>query len=262
MQVRSVKISRFTLVLELSCYTCEEAVDDYNRTKRGDIGCFEGKDIDSFLQECPEDYNYCQTTLGVDWFPKGDHQYTIIRECSSRSAARDCFSGATNLIQYKDCETSCNTTACNDGDEGLRRFAEDTPSNVLSCYVCETQHFSNGTILGDLNCANMTGMNKMYDCPSYAQNSCVTSAMHMGSITENLSFVNTIYRTCSPFVHSGPNFINETNTNTNGYGYFGYKDSCTSNNCNNKTSENDDDLPEFYCRFGLFLLNQTSIGIL
>ena len=253
MQVRSVKISRFTLVLELSCYTCKEVVDAYNRTVGdGDIGCFEGKDMDSYLQECPEDKNYCKTTIEADWYPKGDHQYRIIRECSSRSSAEYCFTGTGEggLIQYKDCETLCNTTACNDGDEGLRRFAEDTPSNVLSCYACEMQHFSTEPILGDLNCANMTGMNKTYDCPSYAQNSCATSAMHLGSITENLSFDNTFYRTCSPFVHSGENFINATNGN--GYGYFGYKDSCTSNNCNNKTSDIDDDLPDFYCRFGLF----------
>ena len=253
MQVRSVKISHFTLVLELSCYICEEGVDAYNRTVHGDIGCFEGKDMDSYLQECPEDYNYCQTVLETDWFPKVDHSYRMKRGCSKVKYEDDCNEGNAGWWQYKDCLSHCNTTACNAGDEVFEVFAQNTPSNVLSCYACEMEQFANGTILGDTNCASMTGMNKTYDCPSYAQNSCATSAMHLGSIIDNLSFVNTIYRTCSPFVHSGEKFINATNGN--GHGYFGYKDSCTSNNCNNNSSENDDDLPDFYCRFGLFLSN-------
>ena len=161
------------------------------------------------------------------------------------------------MIKFKDCQTSCNTTACNDGDEAFKVLAEETPSNVWSCYACEMEYFSNGTILGDSNCANMTEMNKMYDCPSYAQNSCATSAMHFRNTTDHSSFANTFYRTCSPFFHSGDNFNNATNSG--GFDYVAYKDSCTSNNCNNKTSEIDNDLPDVYCRFSFFLLlNQTS----
>ena len=160
------------------------------------------------------------------------------------------------MLQFKDCWTYCNTTACNAGDEAFEVFAQNTTSNVLSCYTCEAEYMSNGTILGDSNCANMTEMNRMHDCPSYAQNSCSTGAMHFRNATDNSYFVNTLYRSCSPFVRSGNNFPN--NTDLNGYEYFGYKDTCLSNNCNNKTSEIDNDLPDVYCRFGYFNQNFTN----
>ena len=82
----------FTLFLDVSCYQCIETVDGFNRTISGDIGCFEGKDMESYLQECPEDYDHCGTEIEVDWYPKGTHQYRIIRGCSPRSLeGQDCM---------------------------------------------------------------------------------------------------------------------------------------------------------------------------
>ena len=206
--------------------------------------------MEIYLQECPQSSDHCRTELAVDWLSKGKHIYTLNRGCSRTEVDTGCpWEGANSLLQYKDCWTSCNTTACNDGDEAFKVFAENTSSNVASCYACEVEYFSNGTVFGDSNCVNMTGMNRINDCPPYAQNSCSTSAMHL-NITEDdssISVINTFYRSCSPFAWSGQN-----NQSLTGLDFYGYKDICASNNCNNQTYQIDND-SDVYCRFESFI---------
>ena len=134
-------------ISELSCYQCRQEVDDYNRTIRGDEGCFEGKDMEEYLLECPNGYEFCKTDLYVDWLPNGQHKYGMYRNCSEETVSK-CLDGLSTVGKWKDCLTSCNTTGCNDGDEALDAFIETNPSNIWNCYACEAEFFLNGTVIG------------------------------------------------------------------------------------------------------------------
>ena len=242
------------LVLDMSCYQCRETVDEYNITLAGtDIGCFEGKDMEDYLKECPSGSDYCETELVVDWLPNGKHFYQMFRGCSAKQYEPGCVEGSLSTSAYKDCRTLCNSTACNGGDEAFDVFIQNTTSNIWNCYACEAEYFLNGTVIGDSSCANMTEMNRQHYCPQYARNSCSTSGVHANfydtSDAEN-NFVYRISRACSPFSWDKDNFFNQTNDGLVDYVF--YKDSCTPNNCNNQSLGVDNDV-DVYCRYEHFI---------
>ena len=177
----------------------------------------------------------------------------MARSCSAKPYGPECFSGSTDALAYQDCVTSCNTTACNDGDEAFDVFIQNNPSNIWNCYACEAEYFLNGTVIGDSNCANMTEMNRQHYCPQYAKNSCSTSGAHVNhhnSTDAENNFVYRISRACSPFDWDNDNFFNESFDGS--VDFVIYKDSCTPNNCNNQSLGIDNDV-DVYCRYENFI---------
>ena len=237
----------------MRCYQCRQEVDEYNRTISGDAGCFEGEEMEQYLQECPNSSDSCVTDLYVDWLPVGQHKYTMHRNCSSTNLDQKCIEGSVPFTKWKDCFASCNTTACNDGDEAFEVLIQHNPSNIWNCYSCEAEHFLNGTVIGDSNCASMTEMNRQHYCPQYAKTSCSTSGIHANyhdSTEAENNFVYRVSRACSPFDWDYDNFDNRTFDGLVDFVF--YKDSCTPNNCNNRPFDIDNDV-DVYCRYGYFI---------
>ena len=237
----------------MSCYQCRQEVDQYNRTISCHAGCFEGEEMEQYLKECPNSSDSCVTEFYVDWLPVGQHKYTMYRNCSAKEYHQTCTDGSVTTAKFKDCMTSCNTTACNDGDEAFEVFIQHNPSNIWNCYSCEAEYFLNGTVIGDSNCANMTEMNRQQSCPRYAENSCSTSGIHFNyhdSTEAENNFVYRVSRACSPFDWDYDNFVNWT---FDGWAdIVFYKDSCTPNNCNNQSHGIDNDV-DVYCRYEHFI---------
>ena len=112
----------------VSCLQCQVTVDMKNRTIGiGDYGCWLG-DRNMHTAECPHGQQYCATDLLVDWIAKGEIQYRVKRGCSSipPTALTECETGSATLMQYKDCQVTCQGDACNTGlDQVARKFGED-----------------------------------------------------------------------------------------------------------------------------------------
>ena len=98
----------------------------------------------------------------------------IIRGCKeSELVPKECTSGSSSLVHYKDCTESCITPGCNSELDGVaHKFVESSITRgVNECNTCKYVQGDDGTVTGNKYCLDqpnkIKGVKK--ECPLYAQ---------------------------------------------------------------------------------------------
>ena len=183
--------------------------------------------------------------MEVDWLPRGEVQYRVRRGCSARPAATNCFAGQSDLIQYKDCQESCDTgtgiaNGCNTGLDAIAaRFApaEGEPS-VTECKTCSYFQKEDGKVEGNINCKENPDRVATQACPAYASTACYeASSFHKSYGTLGDNQVEDDYRGCSTFSlpvvdEENPTAANCAVADINGLAHQNCKRTCTDDGCN------------------------------
>ena len=181
--------------------------------------------------------------MEVDWLPRGEVQYRVRRGCSAKPAPTNCFEGNSNLIQYKDCQQSCDTgtgvqNGCNTGlDEISKRFAPDGET-VTECKTCSYFQKEDGTVQGNINCKENPDMVATQSCPLYASAACYeASSFHQSYAGSGTQQVEDDYRGCSTFELPVEDEENETAAicavaEINGLAHQNCKRTCGEDSCN------------------------------
>ncbi|CBY30505.1 unnamed protein product [Oikopleura dioica] len=214
------------------CQTCTVTLDqEGNVMGTGNAACFEG-DI-QFLQTCPKDH-FCKTDLEVDWLAKGQMTYRMIRGSTTLKEAQPCYTGSTQLIQYKDCSSVCDPSenaGCNNGIEEI----EDKFSTgiVRQCRQCNYIQSDDGTVNGRPECGFSPSSVPSANCPKYADAACYSAASFHKSYAGNGEEIEEDFRGCSPFPLND-NRDECVTASVSGLDHTNCKHTCTSNNCNTK----------------------------
>lgn len=180
--------------------------------------------------------------MEVDWLPRGEVEYRVRRGCSAREAPKNCFEGSTDLLQYKDCQESCNVVedgnGCNNGLLSVaQRFAPEN-GGVSSCKACSYFQNQDGSVNGNLNCKENPDSVIEQDCPLYASTACYeASSFHKSYGGIGPGEVEDDYRGCSTFELPVEDETSETAANcvsveVNGLAHQNCKRTCTGDNCN------------------------------
>jgi hypothetical protein len=144
--------------------------------------------------------------MEVDWYAKGNFQYTVKRGCKSTPAPEACYGGGTTMIQYKDCSVSCDPTqdgaGCNNGlDEVAVKFST---GGVYECYQCQYMQLQDGSVNGFPKCGEEIGVGNdnsinTIKCPLYADTACYWSASFHVDYAGGGETLEDDYRGCSTF---------------------------------------------------------------
>ena len=104
------------------CYVCTETFDHAgNRIDNGTGNCFNLVE-DEHLEECDSIHDSCETAMYTDWLPDGSQRLTFARKCyqlrsTETDGEKNCFEGASSLIQFKDCYNICTENGCNNNSD-------------------------------------------------------------------------------------------------------------------------------------------------
>ena len=111
----------------------------------------------------------------------------IIRGCKeSELVPKECTSGSSSLVHYKDCTESCITPGCNSELDGVaHKFVESSITRgVNECNTCKYVQGDDGSVTGNKYCLDqpnkIKGVKK--ECPLYAQ----------GRVTDRVSDSSTV----------------------------------------------------------------------
>jgi hypothetical protein len=172
------------------CQVCSVTVDQWNQTVGiGQDQCWDGSP--EYLMECAPN-SLCGTEMEVDWFAKGNFQYRVKRGCSTVPAMEQCYSGGSDLIQYKDCAVTCdpaNPVFGNGCNTGLDKVgAKFSVGKVSQCYQCQYYQELDGNVNGLPVCGEaITGANSnkipKSSCPLYADAACYWAASYHQDLT-------------------------------------------------------------------------------
>ena len=168
---------------------------------------------ENFFQACPSGFNLCATKMSVDWFSAGDQEIKFTRMCSDKNVefGQECIQGG-NLVNgqnfvskrrvlnlkkitkfncrlvirrtiltdfkvglFKDCETSCNTPNCNDGNDVELLYSdrdENGDPRDLHCYEFDMDKLSESGLSSyeDNNIPNSDWY--VRKCPRWANQGC------------------------------------------------------------------------------------------
>lgn len=219
------------------CQVCQVNVDQHNNTIGiGEDRCWEGDT--SLEQNCGPDA-FCVTELEIDWFARGAFNYRLKRGCSTQLEEKACYDGASALVQFKDCEATCDPAkvgaGCNNGlDAVSEKFS--VSGGPASCYHCSYYEEPNGEIAGDINCGDKQEIGSgptrpRLRCPKYANAACFTAASYHDDYNENVSKIfEDDYRGCSPFVIEDGKQC--TSQQINNLKHLNCKETCKTANCN------------------------------
>ena len=134
----------------LQCHSCSASRDSSGYpVGLGDQNCFDHPE-NTPLIDCPIEYDFCETEMLVDWFMKGDQQVRITRGCAKYEQSKECTSGQSERVMFKDCFEDCDTPGCNDKNTIGSKF--DEGYNQESCYACQYAEQDNGDVIGNTNC--------------------------------------------------------------------------------------------------------------
>ena len=213
------------------CQICSVTVDQFERQVGvGDIGCWQGDA--AFEQDCGP-AKYCSVDMEIDWFPKGDFNYKVVRGCKMNEAPTNCFSSQNALVQYKDCQVTCEIekdgNGCNDGLlEVSKKFSV---GKVQNCHRCEYYEDVDGQVKGTPGCRdeiNSENPIPIHTCPMYADAACFyAGSYHQDYIDAKTDFEDD-FRGCSPFT------VEEKCSTANiiGLDHLNCKGTCEENLCN------------------------------
>ena len=181
--------------------------------------------------------------MEVDWLPRGEVQYRVRRGCSANPAPKNCFAGQSDLIQYKDCQESCDTgtgagNGCNTGLDAIAaRFAPAEGQGITECKTCSLFQNEDGDFYGNLNCPKNPDRVTTQVCPIYASIACYEAfSTHESYDLFDDNQVDDVFRGCSPFLRS----VNETDptkpscvvNDINDIPHQNCKRTCTEDRCN------------------------------
>jgi len=231
------------------CQACSVVVDQFNKTVGvGNKDCWEGTNP-SFQTKC-ENGQFCSTELEIDWLPRGQHQFRLVRGCTRDPPSYDapCEEGGSRNGKYKDCKVSCDPrqdgNSCNTGlDSVSKKFVGRV--EIETCMACEYYENLDGSVTGNKKCnafqlegGNFAGA---MVCPQYAQSSCYTATSYhvdySGDGVNGDTFED-YFRGCSPFSeHNGNTFGKHCERTTlDGYEHENCKELCFGPNCNFEAS--------------------------
>ena len=126
------------------------------------------------MVQCPNENDVCISDLRLDWTTRGQIVTHIIRGCKeSELVPKECTSGSSSLVHYKDCTESCITPGCNSELDGVaHKFVESSITRgVNECNTCKYVQGDDGSVTGNKYCLDqpnkIKGVKK--ECPLYAQ---------------------------------------------------------------------------------------------
>ena len=98
----------------------------------------------------------------------------IIRGCKEPELVpKECTSGSSSLVHYKDCTESCTTPGCNSELDGVAQKSVESSitRGVNECNTCKYVQGDDGSVTGNKYCLDqpnkIKGVKKA--CPLYAQ---------------------------------------------------------------------------------------------
>lgn len=184
---------------QISCQVCEESIDHVGNFLGGNPGCYNM--TENFFQACPSGFNLCATKMSVDWFSAGDQEIKFTRMCSDKNVefGQECIQGGNLVGLFKDCETSCNTPNCNDGNDVELLYSdrdENGDPRDLHCYEFDMDKLSESGLSSyeDNNIPNSDWY--VRKCPRWANQGCFRADQIW---QEGFETNNTFNKGCSMF---------------------------------------------------------------
>ena len=110
------------------CYVCAESFDHAgNRIDNGPGNCINLVG-DEHLEVCDPTDDSCETIMLTDWSPDGSQILTFTRKCyqlrsTETDGEKNCFEGASSLIQFKDCYNICTENRCNNNSDVFNAYS-------------------------------------------------------------------------------------------------------------------------------------------
>merc|ERR1712227_1040991 len=189
-----------------ACYKCSATYEGVTLLE-GDPNCLNNPDKTEKVA-CAQER--CTSELLINWYARGDQEYTVRRDCDPEPSPED-----------------CETSLCNDNLDVAEKFENGKQD---TCEVCFYRELEDGSVAGNTNCQDPDAERSTrdyFECPRWANVACYTgTAQH--EFEDN--WLHEVTRGCSSFYTDG---LEEYEfTHEDGYTYSITKETCEGTNCN------------------------------